>query len=109
MLLRGVRWFFSVADSRLVAGRDSPAARPPFVSFAHRTRSRRMSPARLLIRASAMALMIGVATAALATTASYAAFPGTNGKIAFFRYPAIWTMDGDGTNQASLLSNGYLT
>ena len=53
-------------------------------------------------------LAVVLAVAALLMAASgpaQAAFPGTNGRIAFYTGGDVWTMDGDGTNPTKLTNN----
>lgn len=50
-------------------------------------------------------LLIVLLVALSAPASSYAAFPGTNGKIAFQRGGDIWTMNPDGTAQVNLTSS----
>ena len=54
---------------------------------------------------SALAILCLVLMASHAPI-GHAAFPGTNGKIAFDRNRQIWTMNPDGSDQTSLNSTG---
>ena len=53
-----------------------------------------------------LAVVLSMAVLLMAASGpARAAFPGTNGKIAFYTGGDVWTMNGDGTNPTKLTSN----
>ena len=61
----------------------------------------------LLLASTALALLFSCAVVLFGVEEpAEAAFPGTNGKIAFVKGSAIYAMNSDGSNAASLTQNG---